>query len=182
MPASVLLLSGSLRRASTNTAALRTVARVAPPGVSATLYDGLAALAAFDPDDDTDPPPTARAARAAVRAADAVMFSTPEYAGALPGSFKNFLDWCVGDAEPGSIYGKPVCWVRMSADRGARAHESLRTVLGYVGAHIVEAACVTVRVSATMVGEDGLVTGQDAREQLRDALEALVADVRTPAG
>ena len=53
--------------------------------------------------------------RAAVRETDAVLFSTPEYAGALPGSFKNLLDWMIGDDKPGSIYEKPVAWINPSA-------------------------------------------------------------------
>ena len=40
--------------------------------------------------------------RAAIAAADAVVFCTPEYAGTLPGSFKNLLDWTVGGAMTGT--------------------------------------------------------------------------------
>jgi len=43
--------------------------------------------------------------RRQIAASDAVLFCTPEYAGALPGRFKNLLDWTVGGGE---IYGKPV--------------------------------------------------------------------------
>jgi NAD(P)H-dependent FMN reductase len=42
----VLLISGSLRRGSTNTALLATAREVAPAGVEAILYDGLARPAA----------------------------------------------------------------------------------------------------------------------------------------
>ena len=47
----VLLVSGSTRRGSTNTAALATAAATAPGRVTAALYDGLADLPAFNPDD-----------------------------------------------------------------------------------------------------------------------------------
>ena len=83
--------------------------------------------------------------RAQIRNVDAVLFSTPEYAGALPGSFKNLLDWAVGDDHPGSMNGKPVAYVNVSPRGAALAHASLRSVLGYLGAVIVEAACVTSR-------------------------------------
>ena len=56
----ILLLSGSLRKASTNSAVLRTILRVVPGSVEATLYEGLAALPAFNPDDDGAPFPTWR--------------------------------------------------------------------------------------------------------------------------
>ena len=69
------------------------------------------------------------------------MFSTPEYAGALPGAFKNLLDWLIGDDEPCSIYNKPVAWINASSRGAVVAHESLHAVLGYAHADIVEAAC-----------------------------------------
>jgi NAD(P)H-dependent FMN reductase len=95
----ILLVSGSLRAASTNSALLRTAAAVAPPGVSATVYEGMDGLPHFNPDDDAEGievPAAVAALRAQLEAADAVLFSPPEYAGALPGSFKNLLEWTVG--------------------------------------------------------------------------------------
>ena len=66
-------------------------------GRRAVIYEGLATLPHFNPDDDVEPlPGPVFELRAQVDAAAAVMFCTPEYAGALPGSFKNLLDWSVG--------------------------------------------------------------------------------------
>ena len=139
VPARVLLISGSLRQGSTNAAALRTAVRFAPDSVASTLYEGMANLPAFNPDLDGDPPPRAVVdLRRAIRETEALLFSTPEYAGALPGSFKNLLDWTVGDARPGSIYNKPVGWLNVAARGAPHAHDSLRRVLGYVGAQIIE--------------------------------------------
>ena len=157
----MLLIGGSTRAASTTTAVLRTAREMARPGP--VLYEELAALPAFDPDDDRDPlPPAVERLRGAIREADAVLFCTPEYAGGLPGSFKNLLDWTVGDASPRSMYGKPVAWINAASPAsptGARgAHESLATVLGYVGADVVEAACARIPVTRDAVGSDGLVT------------------------
>ncbi|WP_433447539.1 NADPH-dependent FMN reductase [Streptomyces sp. CA-142005] len=85
----ILLLSGSLRKGSTNEAVLRTVQAVAPSvGVGTAMYEDLVRLPHFNPDDDTDPLPAQVAAlRAALDRADAVLICTPEYAGTLPGSF-----------------------------------------------------------------------------------------------
>ena len=75
---------------------------MAPEGVECHLYDRLADLPAFNPDDDRHPlDPEVQRLRAAIHQADAILFSTPEYAGALPGSLKNLLDWTIGDEEPG---------------------------------------------------------------------------------
>jgi NAD(P)H-dependent FMN reductase len=96
-PALILLVSGSTREGSSNAAALRTAAAVAPDGVRTELYQGLAGLPAFNPDHDVDPlPAPVGEPRARIDAAHAVLFCAPEYAGTLPGSFKNLLDWTVG--------------------------------------------------------------------------------------
>jgi NAD(P)H-dependent FMN reductase len=172
----IVLISGSLRRMSTNTAVLRTAQAVAPEGVEAMLYDGVRSLPQFDPDCDVEPLDEAVAAlRRAIRQADALMFSTPEYAGALPGSFKNVLDWTIGDDQPGSIYEKPVAWINASPRRAAHAHESLRLVLGYAHATIVEDACIEVPVRNGDVTADGLVRDPAARECIASALAALAA-------
>ena len=123
----VLLISGSLRSRSTNTSVLRTARIVAPRKVVATVYEGLARLPQFNPDNDVDRfPPAVASLRNQIRTAYLLLFSTPEYAGALPGAFKNMLDWMIGDDEVGSIYEKPVVWINASPRGAPEAHESLR--------------------------------------------------------
>jgi len=153
---------------------LRTAQEVAPEAVATTFYDGVAGLPHFNPDDDADPLPTAVAdLRAQIHRADGVLFSTPEYAGALPGSFKNLLDWLIGDAEPGSIYEKPVAWINASPRGALKAHDELRTVLGFAHATIVEDACVHVPVTDAMIGANDAIADADARNQIAAALHAL---------
>jgi chromate reductase, NAD(P)H dehydrogenase (quinone) len=117
--------------------------------------------------------------RAAVAEADAVLFCTPEYAGALPGSFKNLLDWTVGGGE---MYGRRVAWVNASGlpTGAADAHASLRKVLGYLATEIVEDACVHIPVPRESVGEDGLIAEPQLRGRIADALKTL-AGPSTPA-
>ncbi len=175
----VLLVSGSTRPGSTNTAALRTVQAMAPAGSTALLYEGLAELPAFNPDDDFEPlPPAVAGLRREIAQADAVLFCAPEYAGALPGSFKNLLDWTVGGTE---IYAKPVAWINVAADgRGLNTEASLATVLGYVGATIVETACARVPVGRDAVGSDGIVVDPNLRSRLAQAMLILVQDMLAP--
>lgn len=150
----ILMISGSTRQGSTNTAVLMTAASLVPPDLTMRLYDGLKGLPHFDPDDDRDPlPAPVDRLRAELAAADAVLICTPEYAGALPGSFKNLLDWTVG----GGTYRKPIAWINASwaPTKAAGAHDSLRTVLGYVDADIVESACVHIPVGRPDIGAAG---------------------------
>lgn len=75
-----------------------------------------------------------------------------------------------------TIQAKPVAWINASASpTGAEnAHQSLRVVLGYVDANIIEAACRHIPVPRTAVGPDGLIVDPDLRRQVGDALNALV--------
>jgi chromate reductase, NAD(P)H dehydrogenase (quinone) len=174
-PTRILLISGSLRAGSTNTALLRTAHMVAPAGTNALMYEGLGRLPHFNPDDDIVPlHPAVSDLRTRIADADALLFSTPEYAGALPGSFKNLLDWTVGGGE---TYGMSVAWINASGSPtgAADAHRSLRTVLGYTGSDIVEEACARIPVARSAVGSDGLIADTAIRQQIADALRALVS-------
>ena len=173
----VLLISGSLRAQSTNAAALRTATDLARDGLDTTLYEGMSSLPHFNPDDDAEgatPHPAVAELRRAIGESDSILICTPEYAGALPGALKNLLEWTIGD---GGTYGKPVAWINVSGPAaptgGADAHESLRKVLTYSGANIVESACLRVPLTRQMVGANGLVSDPDARAQIARSLEAL---------
>ncbi|MEV6830496.1 NADPH-dependent FMN reductase [Amycolatopsis sp. NPDC051102] len=149
---------------------LGTVATLTPT----TTYTGLGELPHFNPDDDRDPlHPAVAALRAAIEEASALLICTPEYAGGLPGSFKNLLDWTVGGGE---IYGKPVAWINASSiaapTGGKDAHDSLRKVLTYAGAKIVEEGCVRIPISRADVA-DGQVADPDLRGRIAVAVQRL---------
>ncbi len=174
----VLVVSGSTRSASTNTALCRTAPLCAPPRVHVAVFDDCAVLPHFNPDDDHEPlPAPVVALRRAIAEADAVLFCTPEYAGTLPGSAKNLLDWTVGGTE---FTGKPTAWVKVAADphRGEGAHSTLATVLGYVQAEVIASACRHIPISRGMVGPDGLVADPTTREAICHTLQAVL---RSPA-
>jgi len=176
-PCNILLISGSLRGGSTNTAMLRTATAISLEGIAAALCTGMDRLPHFNPDDDLEGSPVHSAVaemRAQVAAADALLFCTPEYAGALPGALKSLLEWTVGDA---GAYGKPVAYVNASGPAaptgGADAHESLRKVLGYVGAEVIEAACVRIPITRAAVAADGSIHDSDVQRRLAEVLQTL---------
>jgi chromate reductase, NAD(P)H dehydrogenase (quinone) len=179
----ILLISGSLRAGSTNTAAIRTAQEVAPDGVTTTIYEGIGSLPHFNPDDDREGErvhPAVADLRAQVSTADGVVVCTPEYAGALPGSLKNLLEWTVGD---GGTYRKPIAWINVSGPAaptgGADAHDSLRKVLGYVHANIIESACLRLPLTRDAVADDGTLHDPSTREQISAMLARLVAEAST---
>jgi chromate reductase, NAD(P)H dehydrogenase (quinone) len=172
-PSNILLLSGSLRERSVNTAVLRTVAALAPSDVRTVLWSGTESLPHYRPDLPDDDVALVDELRSAVGAADAVLISTPEYAGGLPGSFKNVLDWLIGGVE---LNERKVSWIATSVGptAGADAHASLRIVLRYAGAHVLDSACVTLPLPHTAVGEDGLIADASARSVLAAVVPSLL--------
>jgi len=166
----IMLVSGNTRADSLHTAALRTAARFAPEEITATLYDGLRDVPAFVPGDYSSPDLVAYL-KHQVHQADAVLFSTPEFAGSMPGSLKNLLDWLV---DGGDLTGKPVAWLSVAApgqDDGARA--ALETVLTHAGAKILHPACVRVPLDAARLDPTGTLADPQLRLALLDALQAL---------
>ncbi|MEV6349013.1 NADPH-dependent FMN reductase [Actinoplanes sp. NPDC051851] len=168
----VLLISGNIRETSLHTAALRTAARFAPAEVTAVLWDGLAGMPAFVPG-EPEPPRAVLDLRHRVATADAILISTPEYAGSLPGSLKNTLDWLV---DGGDLRGKPSAWLSVVApgqDEGART--TLESILEeHGGARLLRAACVRVPLEARSIDEHGLITEPRLHLALQDMLHALI--------
>jgi chromate reductase len=173
----ILLISGSTLDGSLHTAALRTAARFAPPDITATLFDGLRALPAFVPGEQISPGAVALL-RHRVNAADAVLFSTPEYTGSLPGTLKNLLDWL---ADGGDLNGKPVAWLSVSAageDDGARG--MLETVVEHANARLLRPACIRIPLSPDAVDAQGIVADPRLHLALLDALQALARSLAAP--
>lgn len=141
-PYRVLCLSGSLRRHSANTALLRAAMCLAPASLSLTLYDGLAKLPLFNPDDEVEPlRESVQALRRAVARADALLIACPEYAHGVPGAFKNLLDWLVGSLE---FPDKPVMLFNASGRESHHAQAALQEILLTMSARLVTTASVTV--------------------------------------
>jgi NAD(P)H-dependent FMN reductase len=141
-----LTISGSLRRASTNSASLEAFARLAPEGVEVAAYGGLAGLPAFNPDDDEEgavPPPAVAALRCAVAAADALVIAIPEYAHGVPGALKNALDWLVSSD---ALVGKPVALIN-AAPRAFHAQAALREILCTMTARLLPEAFATLTLT-----------------------------------
>lgn len=141
MKPTVVLISGSTREGSRHSKAVALAAEAAPESVQAVIFEELTKTEQFVPGDAArDSAPVIEKFLTLLKQADAVVIAAPEYAGGLPGSLKNVLDWTVGEGE---LYEKPVAWIETAPQgRGEGAREQLRVVLNYVGARAIEDACI----------------------------------------
>jgi len=169
----VVTLCGSLRARSSNRALLRAYASLAPD-MAFTSYEGTGALPHFNPDLDRDdsvlPGPVVELRRL-VANADVLVTSTPEYVHALPGSFKNVLDWLVSDP---AFAGKPV--VILHVARGSTwALDSLKEVLRTMSATLIDSASVELPLGTNQIDETAILAREDLRTALLQSLTALRA-------
>ena len=120
----VVLICGSLQRASTNQAALDVAGTaLSSRGVEVSAFDGLGAIPPLNPDRVDEPGDAVLALRTQIGTADAVLIAAPEYAGAIAGVVKNALDWIVAS---GDLYGKPVAILSAGTSGGVFARIDLR--------------------------------------------------------
>lgn len=92
--ATLMGLSGSLRKGSYNTALLRAAAGMMPTG-STLAVETIAGVPLYDGDAEAAAgiPARVTALKEALAAADGLLLVTPEYNNSIPGPFKNAIDW-----------------------------------------------------------------------------------------
>jgi chromate reductase, NAD(P)H dehydrogenase (quinone) len=173
----VLLVCGSLQRASANRAALD-VARAAlsASGALVSAFEGLGSIPPLNPDRSDDPGEAVLAFRAQIAAADAVLIAAPEYAGAIAGVVKNALDWIVGS---GDLYGKPVGLLSAGTSGGVFARRDLVRTLSWQGAHVVGSLGIDAASTRSVNDADGSrrFTDPTTLDEIRALTTSLVASV-----
>ena len=126
-----LAISGSARRASTNTAMLRALQNVAEPNHAVSLYDRIGDLPVFSPDrEDEALPAQVEILAESIARADGLIIASPEYVRSIPGGMKNAIDWLVSRDE---LIAKPIVLAHAS-HRGDDMLAQMRIVLGTVSA------------------------------------------------
>jgi len=88
---SILGISGSLRKGSYNTSALRAATQLLPANATLKIYD-ISSLPFFNQDLESEPTQEVKSFKQAITDADVILFSTPEYNYGIPGVLKNAVD------------------------------------------------------------------------------------------
>lgn len=171
----ILGISGSLRRNSTNRALLRTAQAVAPPDVTIEIAD-LHDIPLFNVDVEAEGMPEAVLAfRDRIRAADALIFATPEYNWSIPGVLKNAIDWASRKGlDPSSpLDGKPAAIMSAAGmSGGMRAQMHLREILQHNDLRVLNRPSLMI-ARAAQYFEDGRLVDPNLRARLARQLAAL---------
>jgi chromate reductase len=173
----LLGICGSLRKASLNRALLVAVRDALPPDVQMTLHDDLD-LPIFN--NDLEDPPGVVRLKAAIAAADGVVFSVPEYNYSIPGGLKNALDWVSRPPDQSPLRGKPVGMVGAASGMSGsiRAQTHLRQVMVYSDSPCLSQPEVLIPRAKERFDADGRLIDPSTRVLLERFGAAMAAFVR----
>jgi NAD(P)H-dependent FMN reductase len=173
--ATLVGLSGSLRKASFNTKLLRAAEGLMPEGSTLDVRT-IHGIPLFDADvEQADGVPAVVAGlKDAIASADGLLLATPEYNNSMPGVLKNAIDWL--SRPPADIKrvfgGKPVALMGASSGRFGTilSQNAWLPVFRTLGAEMYPAKLLVSRAK-DVFAEDGSI----ADEAIRDRLVGLLA-------
>lgn len=172
----ILGIPGSLRRASFNRLALEAARWLLPEGATLDIF-GLEDIPPYNQDQEKQPPARVVELKARVRAADAILFATPEYNYSMPGVLKNAIDWASRPYGDSAWQGKPVAVMGASVGMlgSARAQYHLRQTFIFLNMHAVNQPEVLIANAAQRFNDKGELTDETSRELIRKLLVELVS-------
>src|SRR6202140_5111350 len=164
----VAVLVGSLRKDSINRKVANALIELAPSSLKLGIVE-IGALPLYNQDEAASPPAPWVAFRAQVKAADAVLFVTPEYNRSVPAALKNALD--VGSRPYGQSAwnGKPGAVVSAApgAIGGFGANHHLRQSLVFLNVPAMQQPEAYIGGADKLFGPDGKLTNATTREFLQ---------------
>jgi chromate reductase len=142
-----------------------------------TIEIGLLPLYNQDDDDEGAPRPEWTAFRSRVKAADALLFVTPEYNRSIPGVLKNAID--VGSRPYGqSVWdGKPGAVISVSpgAIGGFGANQHLRQTFVFLNIPVLQQPEAYIGGAADLFDQAGNLTNEGTRKFLKGFIDAFAA-------
>ena len=172
----VLVICGSLRKGSYNAALTRVLPGLAPPGMKIVMAPAFETLPLYNADmqEASGFPGPAQDLATVIRAADGVLFVTPEYNWSMPGGLKNAIDW-VSRMKEQPFEGKPVAIQSCSQGPlgGARMQYHWRMSMTFLKAFIFGTPEVFVGNAAAKFNKDTLeLTDQGTKDAVKAQLTA----------
>ena len=170
----VLGLAGSLRKGSYNRAALKAAQGLVPAGAALEVAE-IEGLPGFNQDEEKNPPAKVTELKAKIRAADAILFVTPEYNYSIPGVLKNAIDWASRPYGDSAWKGKPVAVMGapVGALGSARAQYHLRQCFVFLDMPCVNQPEVMIAGAADKFDTQGNLKDEKAKELIGKLLVSL---------
>ncbi len=133
MQRNIAVFVGSLRSGSLNRMTAQALSRLAPEDLDLEIVE-IGQLPLYDQDLDEDPPREWQEFRDRIKAADGVLFVTPEYNRSVPAALKNAIDIASRPYGASAWDGKPGAVVTVSpgAIGGFGANHHLRQMLVFL--------------------------------------------------
>jgi chromate reductase len=179
-PLRFVVMVGSLRKGSYSAAIARALPGLAPAGVTIAPLGSVGDFPFYSQDlqEEQGFPPAVTAMAEAIRAADGVIFVTPEYNHSVPGGLKNAIDW-LSRLAPQPFAGKPVAIQSASPSLfgGLRAQLHLRHIFVFLDARALNKPEVIIPQVNQKIDAQGELTDPATRGILADQLKAFAAFV-----
>jgi chromate reductase, NAD(P)H dehydrogenase (quinone) len=178
----ILVICGSLRKGSYNAALTRALPALAPEGVNLITAPPIGTFPLYNADiqDASGFPGPAEDLAAAIRAADGVLFVTPEYNWSMPGVLKNAIDW-LSRMKDQPFKEKPVAIQSASQGPlgGARMQYHWRMSMTFLAAFIFGTPEVFVGSAQNKFAKDTLeLTDQPTKDAIKAQLAAFAKFVK----
>jgi chromate reductase len=168
----ILGISGSLRKASFNSAALRACGELMPTGMALTIFDGLGEFPLYNQEvmDAGIPEPVQRL-RTAIADADGLLIASPEYNFSVSAALKNGIDW-ISRVPNQPFQDKPIAIFSASAGPlgGARVQYDLRRILGQLWGHVLPRPEVFIGSAPAKFDAQGALADEATKKFLADLL------------
>jgi chromate reductase len=163
---------GSLSSTSINRLLAKALVRLAPPELELTEIP-IRDLPLYSQDYDADFPPVACNFKKAIVDADAILFVTPEFNRSIPGGLKNAIDWASRPWGNNSFARKPAAVIGTSpgAIGTAVAQQSLRGVLCFCNAPLMNTVEAYLQFKPGLITEDGQVTDPSTEQFLSNYMK-----------
>jgi chromate reductase len=169
----VAVFVGSLRKESLNRSVANALMELAPPTLKPAIVE-IGQLPLYNQDGDDDPPTAWTAFRRRVKAADAVLFVTPEYNRSVPAPLKNALDVASRPYGQSAWDGKPGAIVSASpgAIGGFGANHHLRQSLVFLNVPAMQQPEAYIGNADKLFDADGKLTNDGTRKFLQGFMHA----------
>jgi chromate reductase len=173
-PLTILGIPGSLRKASFNRMTLVAAQQLVPPDTSIEIFD-LHGIPPFNQDHEANPPEVVVEFKRRIRAADAILFATPEYNYSISGVLKNAIDWASRPHGDNAWNNKPAAVISAAGGifGGIRAHYPLLQTFVFLNMHSMTLPEFALAKAGDKFDAQGNLTDEPSRKLLSELLRNL---------